>query len=147
MRPKPDSFSEAAPNTPEQLMQARCVPPMLFLYVKIPVVNNKLDQLHRREEKIDQILMERGIGSVAGWGGSLGDTLADGSRPVAFIRIDVDVTDIAAARALLHERLPGLGAPADTEIHYTIDQLSLIDIYSGSEWLLDQPAQLTSRDS
>jgi hypothetical protein len=112
---------------------------MLFLYVKIPVVKDAFDQFHRLEDKIDQILTEKGVGSVAGWGESLGDALPDGSRPVAFTRIDVDVADIAAARAVLQASLPALGAPTGTEIHYTIDQRNFNDVYGQSGWLLDQP--------
>lgn len=111
---------------------------MQFLYVKIPVVEDVLDQFHRLEDKVDQILSESGVGSVAGWGESLGDALADGSRPVAYTRIDVDVSDVGSARTLLQTTLPALGAPTGTEIHYTIDQRHLKDIYFESEWLCHQ---------
>lgn len=113
---------------------------MSFLYIKIPVANDVPDQFHRLEDKVDQILRKNSVGSVAGWGDSLGNALADGSRSVAYTRIDVDVSNITSAVALLQICLPELGAPAGTEIHYTIDQRRLKDIYFQSKWLLAQPS-------
>jgi hypothetical protein len=112
---------------------------MHFLYVKIPTVNNTFAQTHQLEDKVDQILKETGMGSVAGWGDSLGVTLPDGSRRVAYTRIDVDVSNLASARVLLQANLPPIGAPSGTEIHYTIDYRHYKDIYFGPEWTLDQP--------
>jgi hypothetical protein len=113
---------------------------MNFLYVKVPVVNRVLDQTHQLEDMVDQILNETGIGSVAGWGDSLGAALPDGSRPVAYTRIDIDVLNLASGRALLRTNLPSFGAPTGTEIHYTIDNRHYKDIYFQPEWLLDQPS-------
>ena len=111
---------------------------MNFLYVKIPVAKHVFDQTHQLEDKVDQILRENGAGAVAGWGDSLGVALPDGSRPVAYTRIDVDVSNLASARALLQANLPAFGAPAGTEIHYTIDRRRLKDIYVEPGWLSDQ---------
>jgi hypothetical protein len=111
---------------------------MRFLYVKIPVVKHAFDRTHQLEDKVDQILRKNGAGSVAGWGDSLGDALPDGSRPVAYARIDVDISDLASARALLQASLPSFGVPTGTEIHFTIDQRHLKDIYFEPEWLRDQ---------
>jgi hypothetical protein len=113
---------------------------MNFLYVKIPLVSPVANQSHQMDDKVDQILKETGIGAVAGWGDSLGAALPDGSRPVAFTRIDVDVSNLASARALLHVNLPSLGAPNGTEIHFTIDYRHYKDVYFEPEWQLDQPA-------
>jgi hypothetical protein len=113
---------------------------MHFLYVKIPTVNNAVDQTHQLADKIDQILAETGVGSVAGWGDSLGGALPGGFRRVAYTRIDVDVSNLASARHLLQANLPSIGAPKGTEIHYTIDYRHYKDIYFESEWRLDQPA-------
>jgi hypothetical protein len=92
------------------------------------------------DDKVDQILKETGFGSVAGWGDSLGAALPDGSRPVAYTRIDVDVSNLASARALLQANLPSFGAPKGTEIHYTIDYRHYKDVYSRPGWALNQPA-------
>jgi hypothetical protein len=111
----------------------------LFLYVKIPVTKDVVDPIHSREDAIDQALRKKGVGSVLGWGSSLGEVQPDGSREVAYTRIDIDVTNIDAARTLLQATLPALVVPAGTEIHYTIEQQNQKDVYVQSEWLLNQP--------
>jgi hypothetical protein len=108
---------------------------MNFLYVKIPFARHSSDQIHRLEDKLDQLLVAHGLGSVAGWGDSLGDALPDGSRPVAYTRIDIDVRDLPLAVALLQANLPSFGAPAGTQIHYTIDQRHHKTTWSESNWL------------
>jgi hypothetical protein len=113
---------------------------MHFLYVKIPLVNHVPDQTHQLEDRVDQILQDTGMGSVAGWGDSLGAPLPDGTRRIDYTRIDVDVLNLSSARALLRTKLPAIGAANGTEIHYTIDLRHYKDIYVESEWLLNQPS-------
>lgn len=113
---------------------------MHFLYIKIPVVKSVSDHERELEDKVDQLLRTNGVGAVAGWGDSLGAALPDGSRPVAYTRIDVDVTNLASARDLLQANLPALGAPTGTEIHYTIEHRHLRDKYAEPGWLREQPA-------
>ncbi len=112
---------------------------MHFLYVKIPVAHRATGQSHHLEDRIDELIRQAGVGAVAGRGDSLGAAMADGSRPVAYTRIDVDVSDLAGARALLRPNLPPFGAPAGTEIHYTTEQGHHMDIYVDPDWLLLQP--------
>jgi hypothetical protein len=111
---------------------------MPFLYVKIPVDPRSADRLHRREYALDEALKSAGVGSVLGWGDSLSDAAPVGSRAVAYTRIDVDVTDLAAARGVLRATLPTLNAGAGTEIHYTVGHTRLEDRYRAGEWLLEQ---------
>jgi hypothetical protein len=111
---------------------------MHFLYLKIPVANQGANEIHKLEDKVDELLKEAGMGSVAGWGDSLGAALPDGTRPVAYTRIDIDVWNLASATSFLQAQLPDAGAPTDTEIHYTIDHRHYKDIYSESGWLLRQ---------
>lgn len=110
-----------------------------FVYVKIPVGRHESDPLHQREDLIDQALQAQGLGSVLGWGDSLGERRADGSRVPAYIRIDIHVCDLPAARVALRHLLPTLGAPAGTEIHYMRQECALQDIASATGWLLEQP--------
>ncbi|MDE2400629.1 MAG: hypothetical protein KGL90_03080 [Burkholderiales bacterium] len=121
------------------------LPSELFVYVKIPGVIEPSERGRKYEERIDQALGEQGCGSVAGWGSSLGNAQADGSRAVEFHRIDIDVTDPTLARSVLQQLLPTLGAPPGTEIHYTRDQAKLQDVYTPSGWVLDQPIANTHR--
>lgn len=114
--------------------------PAQFVYVRVPVKPRRgTDPLHQREDQIDQALRAQGIGSVVGWGDSLGERRADGSRVAAYLRIDINVSDLAAARTLLQQLLPTLDAPAGTEIHYTLQGLSLQDMATATGWLLEQP--------
>lgn len=109
-----------------------------FLYLKIPFGQDSVERTRAVEDKVDQLLHERGVGSVAGWGDSLGEALADGTRPVAHTRIDIDVTDLAAALALLYAHLASFGAPSGTEIHFTLHQRHRKDVLVESTWVLDQ---------
>lgn len=110
-----------------------------FMVVKIPVIQDVDDLWHQREERIDQALRRQGIGSVVGWGDSLGDAAPRGRRRVAFTRVDIDVSDIASGRALLQAELPALGLPPGTEIHYAIGRVRFADIFAPPDWLLQRP--------
>jgi hypothetical protein len=114
-----------------------------FIFVKIPVGrrHDEADPLHRREDTIDQMLRAQGLGLVVGWGDSLGERRPDGQRPAAYIRIDINATDVQATRSALRALLPTLGAPAGTEIHYTLAGHSLQDIARETGWQLEQAMQ------
>lgn len=134
--PSNDREPPAGDNDPQRSPITRA----LFAYVKVPIVAGTEDRFHQREYALDRALRDRDIGAVVGWGDSLGPAQSDGSRPVAFLRIDIDVKDLAAVRALLRDTLPILGVAPGTEIHYTLEQRNLQDIYLRSGWLLEQPA-------
>ncbi|MDM0109041.1 hypothetical protein QTH97_29140 [Variovorax sp. J22R24] len=110
-----------------------------FMAVKIPVAKDDDDRLHLREDKIDQALRSKSLGSVLGWGDSLGEASPGGQRPVAYTRVDLDVVDVGAARTELQAALVAIGVPAGTEIHYGIEGISLADIYTPPGWQLGQP--------
>ena len=114
-----------------------------FIFVKIPVGrrHDEADPLHRREDTIDQMLRAQGLGLVVGWGDSLGERRPDGQRTAAYIRIDINATDVQATRSALRALLPTLGAPAGTEIHYTLAGHSLQDIARETGWQLEQAIQ------
>lgn len=110
-----------------------------FMVVKIPIDADTDDRIHQREERIDEALRAKGLGSVLGWGGSYGSASAGGSRRVAFTRVDLDVVDVGATRVELQAILAGIGAPAGTEIHYSFDGASLADVYAPPDWRPGQP--------
>ena len=118
--------------------------PAEYVYVRIPVKPRRgTDPLHLREDQIDQALRAQGIGSVVGWGDSLSERRSDGSRVAAHIRIDIMVSNLAAARTTLQQLLPELDAPSGTEIHYTLQGLRLQDTATATGWLMEQPVQVT----
>lgn len=109
-----------------------------FMYVKVPIPKRAFYDM-ARDEAIDHLLRDKGLGAVIGWGDSLGERLPDGSRPAAFHRIDIEVSDLDLARALLHQAIPALDLPSGTEIHYRRGPRPLHDIYASSGWQLEQP--------
>ncbi len=109
----------------------------LFFYVKIPIVADFVDHVGPRADRIDQILRETGIGSVIGWGDSLGEKQPNGSRIAAFHRIDIEVNDALATRLALQTALPVLQVPIGTEIHFTIEKKAFMDIYALTGWVVD----------
>jgi len=110
-----------------------------FMAVKIPVTQDDDNRLHLREDEIDQALRSKSLGSVLGWGDSLGDASPSGQRRAAYTRVDLDVVDIGAARTELQAALVAIGVPAGTEIHYGVGGISLADIYAPPDWRLEQP--------
>ncbi|HZX30392.1 MAG TPA: hypothetical protein VFF03_03490 [Rhodocyclaceae bacterium] len=93
-----------------------------------------------RDEVLDQKIREMGIGSVVGWGDSLGERPLGCSRPVAFHRIDVEVSNLDQGRAALRDILDSLGVPVGTEINFSREGVKVQDVYSPAGWLLDQLA-------
>ena len=83
-------------------------------------------------------LQTEGLGTVVGWGDSLGERHADGKRAATFMRVDISVSDLPRALALLHALLPALEAPPGTEIHYHADGHHLCDAIHDQGWLLAQ---------
>lgn len=116
-----------------------------FVYLKVPRGRRERDPLNRLAANIDGQLRAQGVGNVAGWGDSLGDEKADGSRPIAYTRIDVDVSRIDAARRLLHAALATLHVPAGTELHFCHAGQDSFDVYGEAGWLLDQAMPASSR--
>jgi len=107
---------------------------MPFVYIKVPAARHAEVRDLTLEEGVARALAERRLGEVISSGESLGDSGADGARRVAFHRIDVDVSDLAPALVLFQQVLPGLGAPALTEVHYTENRQAMFDVYGPSGW-------------
>lgn len=131
--------------TEDQSEEPPSFEPAPFIYIKIPLAARGMDDALSRDEAIDQALRDRDLGSVLGWGESLGNVQPNLTRAVVFHRIDVEVTDLAAARAALREILPPLGVPPGTEIHYQSGGRGMQDIYSPDGWRLGQPLSGRSR--
>ena len=113
--------------------------PTDFIYVKIPDSVGPIDRGAKYEDPLELSLSEAGIGHVSGGGSQLGDPLPDGSRPIEFCGLDVDVTDLKRALKLLRVVLPTLGVPDETELHYTVGKSRLQDVYARGKWTIEQP--------
>ncbi len=110
-----------------------------FIYVKIPDGIGPIDRGERYEDPLELKLSDAGLGHVSGGGSQLGDPHPDGSRPIEFCGLDIDVSDLAKALSLLRAELPMLGVPDGTELHYTPGDVQLQDVYSEGRWALEQP--------
>lgn len=110
--------------------------PTAFIYLKLPT--HQLPAEHRLEDRIDQALRDAGLGTVLGWGSSLGDAPPGQMRPLAFLRIDIEAEDLDGARQLLRPFLQRAGIPVGTELHFTRGHQPLQDLFDGTAWRLDQ---------
>ncbi|MBZ8141102.1 hypothetical protein CLD22_14465 [Rubrivivax gelatinosus] len=115
---------------------------MDFLYVKIPTAEESADAHHTMHEALERALAEAGLGTLLGWGSSLGEAGEAGLRPLRFHRIDVEVAELDAARALLQRTLAVLGAAPGTELHYNVSRRARVDVFGASGWATRaQPAR------
>ncbi|MBB3197103.1 hypothetical protein [Roseateles terrae] len=110
--------------------------PTAFVYLKLPTRHLPAD--HRLEDRIDQALRDAGLGTVLGWGSSLGDAPPGQMRPLAFLRIDIEAENLDGARQLLRPFLQRVDIPAGTELHFTRGHQPLQDFFDGTDWRLEQ---------
>ncbi len=108
--------------------------PGLFVYVKIPADIQPMDRGEWFEDKIEPVLAETGLGTVSGGGSSLSDPDAEGRRTIEYCGLDIDVTDLEPALALLRDLLPQLPIVPGTELQYTRDGRMLRDVYVDGAW-------------
>lgn len=112
--------------------------PTAFIYLKLPT--HELPEDHRLEDRIDQALRDARVGSVLGWGSSLGEAPPGQMRPLAFLRIDIEADDLDGARQVLRQFLPVAGVPIGTELHFSRGHQPLQDLLDGDDgWRLDLP--------
>jgi len=123
----------------QEAPSSRSFEPDLFVYVKIPDSLGPIDRGAKYEDPLQVKLDEKGLGEVSGGGSQLGDERADGTRPIEFCGLDVDVTDLDGALVLMREALIGLGAPFGTELHYTRHGTKLQDELHPEGWVLEKP--------
>jgi hypothetical protein len=113
-----------------------------LVYIYLPGSLGSLARGERYEDPLQGALQQARLGEINGAGSSLGEEKSDGSRDIAFSGIDVDAYDIAAVRELLRDRLPTLGCPVGTQLHFTVDDAPLQDEFDGRGWLLDRPRSM-----
>jgi hypothetical protein len=113
--------------------------PELFVYVKIPGDVPPVERSTQFEDPLGETLNRTGVGMISGGGSQLGETRADGTRPILFCGIDVDVTSLPEALDVLRRELSALDAPSGTELQYTQNGTRLSDILAAGKWQLAQP--------
>ena len=110
-----------------------------FLYVLIPEGLSPLDRGDKCEDTLDDRLGAFGLGEVTGGGSQLGELRHDGTRAIESCGIDIELDDLERGRDKLRKWLLELEAPPGTELHYTVDGVTLKDSLGPDGWELDLP--------
>ena len=126
-----------SPDVPKKLETP--VNSTYFIYVKLPEAMGPLERGQRYEDPIQEKLEDLSLGEVSGGGSQLGDPQPDGTRPIEFCGIDIDVIDLERGLRLLREEMVRLGAPEGTELHYEIEGEPVQDELENGGWQLRRP--------
>jgi hypothetical protein len=110
-----------------------------FIYVMLPEGIGPEAREARYGDPIDAELRVARIGYVSGGGQLLSAPDENGERAIEYCGIDVDTTDVDAARELLQTHLPELGCPVGTAIEYERGEVHLRDEFDGEVWHLARP--------
>jgi hypothetical protein len=110
-----------------------------FIYLKLPLVGHH----HRREreamaERLQLQLEACQAGQLIGEGDSLGPVDANGERPVAWHRMDIETPSTLRTRELLRALVMEMGYDDGCEIHFSKGRLRRVDLRKKGQWLLDQ---------
>jgi hypothetical protein len=108
------------------------MPVMEPIYIYLPEALEPEERGPRYGDWLDAELKLFGLGFVSG-GGTLLAEDEEGERAIISCGIDVDTSDVDAARALLREHLPDLGCPRGTELQYSE---ALCDHFDGRHWAM-----------
>ena len=112
-----------------------------FAFVKLPVGAAGEDSGPRLDEAVDDALRAEEVGTVLGWGSSMGEPGPDGRRPVAFHRIDLEIFPVPRAVAVVQAVLTAADAPLGTQIHYHRDGCRLQDVLASDGWVEGLPSE------
>jgi hypothetical protein len=113
--------------------------PPFFVYVKIPEDIQPIARGEKYEDPLNDLLQALSLGEITGGGSQLGDDRPDGTPSIKFCGLDVDIVTLPEGLACLRERLPKLGAPIGTELHYSLGGRKLQDELHKTGWVVRQP--------
>ena len=83
---------------------------------------------------LNAALKENAAGEVTGGGSGLGDERPDGTRPIEYIGVDLELEELDTGLPIVRQTLEAIGAPEGTEVHYTRDDEKLQDDLKDGEW-------------
>ena len=109
-----------------------------LVFVFMPEPLGPMDRGDKHEDPIIDDLERSGLGEVTGGDTGMGDEGPDGRREIQSCGIDVETTNVNAARETLRELLPKLGCQAGTQLHYSVAEKALQDEYDGESWQVEQ---------
>lgn len=112
-----------------------------LIYIMLPAAIEPEDREDRFANAIDAELTLAKLGFVSGGGTLIGPPeYGEDEGKIISCGIDVDTNDVAATRTLLRAELPELECPIGTCIMFNAGEDQLQDRFTGSGWVLDEPA-------
>jgi len=100
-----------------------------FVFIKILDSVMPIERGEKYEDPLDEALKSAGLGEVTGGGSQLGSPKPDGSASIAWVGVDVELTDIEHGVPFLVAELKKLGAPKGSTIEYSVgDKDSVVSI-------------------
>ena len=92
-----------------------------FVFVKIPEQILPLDRGEKYEDPLDASLKKAQLGEVTGGSTQLSEEKPDGKKSIAWVGVDVELSDLEHGLPFLKSELKRLGAPAGTTLEFTRD--------------------------
>jgi hypothetical protein len=106
--------------------------PNRFVYVKVP---GGIQLWERFEDPLQIVPSEPRLGNISSGGSQIDEPNPDGSVRVLFCGIEMTAPNRDTARQWLMKKILELAAPSGTEIHYTKDDIKLIDRFVNGTWI------------
>jgi hypothetical protein len=110
-----------------------------FVYVRMPGDVQPVERHYLFEDPIEDQLKIRNLGYVSGGGTMQSEPDENGARSIILTGIDIEADDLGGVRDLLRTLLPGLGAPMETQIEYTVGETRLQDRLTAEGWIENEP--------
>ncbi len=110
-----------------------------FVYVRMPGDVQPVERHHLFEDPIQEQLKLRNLGYVSGGGTMQSAPDENGATTIILTGIDIEADDLDGVRGLLRSLLPGLGAPLETQIEYTVGDTRLQDRLTAEGWIENEP--------
>jgi hypothetical protein len=110
-----------------------------FVYVRMPGDVQPVERHYLFEDPIEEQLKIRNLGYVSGGGTMQSEPDENGASSIILTGIDIEADDLDGVRDLLRTLLPGLGAPMETQIEYTVGETRLQDRLTAEGWIENEP--------
>lgn len=110
-----------------------------FVYVRMPGDVQPVERHYLFEDPIEEQLKIRNLGYVSGGGTMQSEPDENGISSIILTGIDIEADDLDGVRDLLRTLLPGLDAPMETQIEYTVGETRLQDRLTAEGWIENEP--------
>ena len=110
-----------------------------FAYVMVPRPLAPVERDRLLGDPLHEALVAAHLGEVTGGGSQLGEEDAEGNQAIEYVVVDLELSDVEPALALVRTELERLHAPSGTELCYSVSGEKRRDGYDGQGWRLGQP--------